>query len=311
MQDSSTLTRSLGENTARNVIMARGPDANQVGPFYRDAGEATSAAGCANPGCSAAGSLKCGACRSVLYCSKECQAAHWKLKSGGLLEFGHKDVCSDKNFQAAAHLLLECIENLDIARVSALLEAGLSLRFHCTRTGVNPLLLAACPTTQLSKADSKRLVEIVRLLLKYGSPVNKCCNPGNGNTALHLACEYGCVELVAALLEAADVDVNIKKASSSASPLHLCSGLSKTSASWPDLVEIGKMLLARGADPNAMAHGGRSSGSVLEYVAMGGNLELVRVLLDAGAVDTDDMALGIANNLGLTDVAALLRSRSL
>ena len=70
------------------------------------------------------------------------------------------------------------------------------------------------------------------------------------------------------------------------------------------------MLLARGADPNAMAHGGRCSGSVLEYAAMGGNLELVRILLEGGAIDPDDEALDIATNRNNPDIVALIRLSS-
>jgi len=151
---------------------------------------------------------------------------------------------------------------------------------------------------------------IVRLLLRHGAPVNKCCNPGNGNAPLHCACEHGSLETVKALLEAPDIDVNIKKASSCASPLHLVSGIGLANSSSPDRAAIGKLLLARGADPNAMAHGGRCSGSVLEYAAMGGNLEFVRILLEAGAMDPDDEALSIATNRNNPDIVALIRLSS-
>jgi len=37
---------------------------------------------------SVTGSLRCGRCRSALYCSKECQSQHWKV---------HRNNCSDAN----------------------------------------------------------------------------------------------------------------------------------------------------------------------------------------------------------------------
>jgi hypothetical protein len=50
------------------------------------ASNSTAKAGCANPGCSKTDNLKnCSRCKQVQYCSRECQAAHWKN--------GHKGCC--------------------------------------------------------------------------------------------------------------------------------------------------------------------------------------------------------------------------
>lgn len=40
---------------------------------------------CSAPGCSQAGSMKCGSCHKASYCSKDCQLRHWKL--------AHKEEC--------------------------------------------------------------------------------------------------------------------------------------------------------------------------------------------------------------------------
>jgi hypothetical protein len=43
---------------------------------------------------------------------------------------------------------------------------------------------------------------------------------------------------------------------------------------------------------------------------MGGNLEFVRILLEAGAMDPDDEALSIATNRNNPDIVALIRLSS-
>ncbi len=84
----------------RNMLMAEQPSAMPVVALLPPPCEAVEAAGlslCANPRCdrlegdSEAGRpvLRCGGCRVVSYCCRECQAAHWK-------EGGHKEECKGK-----------------------------------------------------------------------------------------------------------------------------------------------------------------------------------------------------------------------
>jgi hypothetical protein len=76
----------------------------QAAAEIRDAGAAVMAEFpvklcCDNPGCSSMGRLGetwqgCSGCKAAVYCSRECQTAHWKT--------GHKGVCKRVKAEAAA-----------------------------------------------------------------------------------------------------------------------------------------------------------------------------------------------------------------
>ena len=74
-------------------------------------------------------------------------------------------------------------------------------------------------------------------------------------------------------------------------------------------VEVCRVLLAAGADPNATQHGGYTP---LHEVAASGNAELVELFLSAGAdpravTETGRTAADVAENAGHADIARRLR----
>ena len=87
------LTQNLGQVREMKVrLEARAPQGQLTLPVlqgigYRDSGRLCGLQVCACCGCTVAELRKCSACRAVGYCSRECQAKHWKAAGG------HKQEC--------------------------------------------------------------------------------------------------------------------------------------------------------------------------------------------------------------------------
>lgn len=126
--------------------------------------------------------------------------------------------------------------------------------------------------TALMKAVSD--VEKIRLLLKRGAKVNGVS--GAGNTALIIACfEFGAAPVVRELLKAGgDVRAANKRGANAL-----------MAAAEAGDVDVLRLLLDHGADPNSKATPRKSGGDItaLMTAAQLGHLEFVRTLLDRGA----------------------------
>jgi hypothetical protein len=90
---------------------------------------------------------------------------------------------------------------------------------------------------------------------------------------LYYAASFGLVEVVRFLLEAEpDMDIDTLGGRASSSPLHV--------AVFRDHIEVAKVLLAKGADPNLP---NMFDEPPIEWANITGNMEMVQLLLDYGA----------------------------
>lgn len=179
--------------------------------------------------------------------------------------------------------------------VSALLHA----RYRFDRP-VLDALLAADPDMDVFDAAALGHIDRLRHRLEE-DPARVTAFSGDGFTALHLAAFFGKVDAAKVLLEAgARVDVYGTNAFAN-QPLH--------AAAAGRHVEVCRVLLGAGADPNATQHGGYTP---LHEAAQAGAVELVELFLSAGAdalaVTADGTtSAGLAEAAGHHDLARRLR----
>lgn len=202
----------------------------------------------------------------------------------------------------------------DAQRVSELLDEDPSLANVTGAQGESPLIVAL-----YSRAD-----DVVRLLLDRGAAANifesaaigdtatvkamLTANPTlltaysyDGWTALHLAAHFGQTAAVIALLDAG-ADVNARSRNSLDNmPLHAAVAAHENEA-------LARLLLERGAQVNAIQHGGFTP---LHETAQNGYIALSRLLVEFGAnpaalTDDGKTARQLAEEQGHTELAKLL-----
>ena len=213
-----------------------------------------------------------------------------------LLDFGAEMNAVDTD--GASSLYLACERgNAPVAKI--LLEKNADTELRPYRKSKSPLMIAS----QLGYVD------IVRKLLTYGARINATSK--TGWSSLLSACLHGHAEVVEALLEAKDVDVNLCKRDSGYTPLMIASeeghddivrkllefnaenvvevnatdkkGVSSLYlASRGGHAAVVEMLLSKGADPNLGTRRG------LAAAADRDDETIVRSLLVAGARDDDE-----------------------
>lgn len=202
----------------------------------------------------------------------------------------------------------------DLNLVNALLDEDPSLANASNTRGDTPLITAIY----------SRAPDIVKLLLNRGAAANLfessalgdaatvgamlTANPAivntysyDGWTALHLAAHFGNTDTARLLLDSgADVLARSRNPLDNM-PLH-------AAVAGGERVELARLLLERGADPNAIQHGGYTP---LHETAQNGFVEATRLLLEFGADPSIRSADGqkarqLAEERGHTEIVALL-----
>jgi ankyrin repeat protein len=125
----------------------------------------------------------------------------------------------------------------------------------------------------LNAAVMMNNIEAVKLFLKHGASVN--LPDVGGETALHNAVEDGQIQMIKLLLEhGANIDA---KNELDETPLH--SFIHLPYEVEPKLLEVAKLLLDKGANPNTISHGKPLLNDAVDY----GAEEFVKLLLEKGA----------------------------
>jgi ankyrin repeat protein len=141
--------------------------------------------------------------------------------------------------------------------------------------------------------------ELVQLLLRAGAKAN----PGHGKSPLFLAAELGCVEIVASLISAG-ADVNFSEDEYGATPL-IAAVENKWGVPDEDFIDVVRKLLQAGADVHATAVYAIDGGTTaLETATFNPSIELLKLLLDNGALITDIAFFNVVTR-GNLDIAKL------
>ncbi|XP_045471277.1 serine/threonine-protein phosphatase 6 regulatory ankyrin repeat subunit B-like [Harmonia axyridis] len=177
-------------------------------------------------------------------------------------------------FQAA-------VTNDDEDKVKILLDNGVNPNAIWKRNG---------DVNDFEKNSIRPLIDVVennkpgmvKILLKYGAYVNTI--DGLGVTPLHIACQHRQVDIVKMLLEAENVDVKVKDRSG-ITPLEIAISMNNDEVN--DNIAIVHMLLKAGADTNIVDP--KTGETLLHKAVQGGNLTLVKLLLDTTEINVDTL----------------------
>jgi uncharacterized protein len=162
--------------------------------------------------------------------------------------------------------LSEAIKSRDVAQVRSLLAAGADVN-EKVRGATDPIYSGDYP---LNIAAVFGPAEMVSLLLEAGAKLEQ---PGrDGSYPLHNAVRSGGREIVALLIQRGAVVDAMDRLGSYGSPLFIFAATAGSD------IEIARMLLAAGADPNLENDDGDQP---LHYAAISGNVELGKLLIAA------------------------------
>ena len=182
-------------------------------------------------------------------------------------------------------------------------EHGLSLLLEACYRGRDEMVreLVACdPELDVFEAAALGRVDDLRRLIAAEAEQARAWSPA-GFTPLHLACHFGHLAVVEALLKCGVPLDAVSRNPMQLQPLH--------SAIARGDIAIAAALLDHGADPNARHSGGYTA---LHAAARLGRVELVHLLLEhaadpAAAADDGRTPVALAESAGQDEAATLLR----
>jgi ankyrin repeat protein len=217
-----------------------------------------------------------------------------------------------------ANAVIEAVKAGDRAKVEELISgnAGLSMSVDDNNTSalltaiyyghrdIAELLASKVPTMTIQEAAALGDMQTLRVLSRWKDTLNSY-SP-DGWTALHLAAAFGGPEATEFLLsQGADPNARSKNPLDN-NPLHACVAIGHNT-------HTAKLLIDKGADVNAVQHGGFTA---LHSAAFSGDLPMTRLLLDAGArldpkTDDGQCALDLAREKGRDEVVKELEAAAL
>jgi ankyrin repeat protein len=215
-----------------------------------------------------------------------------------LLEAGACPNTLDPSHGAPLHL---AVAASDAVLVAQLLEAGADVNLVCSKhgtalgiavrnqdstlaglllgAGALPDQLCSGGNTPLNVAAGSGQVAIAEQLLDAGAAVNLAGK--HGLAPLHTAIAYGDKQMVELLLgRGAALDVSSK---GYGTPLQAAVYVAVESGGSQQSLEVVQVLLAAGADPKVASHGSTAGGSLLHAAVEGRCVQLVQMLIAAGA----------------------------
>eukprot|EP00938_MAST-03A_sp_MAST-3A-sp1_P005039 g5039.t1 len=248
---------------------------------------------CANSNCDKSGVdfPKCSACKSVYYCSRECQKSDWKR---------HKKVCKKATKKKTTN-----DSKVSDAWFTAVAAGDLVVTNQMIRKyGSDVMNLRREPRncTALHLAAYYRKVDIVKVLIQNGADVNAV--EQNKQTALQYAAAFGHADVAKVLLQNSDADVDYSYFASheekNVSALYM--------ATTRGHVDVMKVLLQNGACVNTVHV---MNCSLLHLASINNDVAAVKLLIDHGAdVDalnsTSSTPLNVATSEGNVDVVKIL-----
>jgi ankyrin repeat protein len=186
------------------------------------------------------------------------------------------------------------LRNLGLVRV--LLDAGADVNKFSLDSS-SPLAYAVAPWDDIMDHVE---IELVQILLRAGANIN----PAPDSSPLLDAAESAHVELVSVLL-AAGADPNFSEAVEGTTPLMYAV---QSDGDIADITNIARQLLRAGADASATScYEGSEEASVLERALSHNSIELIQILLDAGARITEASLIGAVRSSNLDIVKLFLR----
>jgi uncharacterized protein len=181
--------------------------------------------------------------------------------------------------------VIEAVKAGDRNQVEKLITANAGLSASVDDNGTSALLTAVyygqreiaallaskVPTMTVHEAAALGDMQTLKVLARWKDTLTSYST--DGWSPLHLAAAFGGPQATEFLLnEGADPNARSKNTLNN-TPLHSCVAISKNT-------HIAKLLLDKGADVNAVQHGGFTP---LHAAAFAGDLPMVHLLLDAGA----------------------------
>jgi ankyrin repeat protein len=230
-----------------------------------------------------------------------------------------KPAGTEDDYVASAELLLACGADINARAATGATPLSLALRYGFHRMA--DLLIAKGAALDGRAVNGQTLLhmacqggnkKVAELLLAKGATIEACDN--DGATPLHVAADYGRLELVELLLSR-QAKLGAKTNYGSTALHYAAQGHQGNPDEPPpeaDYAAVAGMLIRHGADVRAVASS--RGAQPLHMAAVSGNMPVVRVLLDHGALlDVPDnygqTPFLIACGGGWTDIAKLLLKR--